>query len=260
LFGGGIPAAKAETGASGLTAERLTWAGLKLEWGPVALFIDAVNPDPPGRPGPALQTRAARSFALVTHHHPDHCDPAALASVLGRSGYLVAHEAVLDMFDHRSVNVQPARTFEPVFLSRGGGEFVAWCVPAADGLGSPQFSWVIDGGGKRVIHCGDTAWHSGWWDIGRAYGPFDAAFLPINGFRQTGGRFREAPEAMSLTPEQAAHAAKLLRAEVAVPIHFGAPPDPDYVEEPNALARFIRAAAAQSVRVRSLAPGESMAL
>ena len=247
--------------STGLTLQRLTWAGLKLEFGSVALFVDAINPDPQnGRTGPDLRTRAARSFALVTHHHLDHCDPAALAPLLGQNGYLVANEPVLAQFDHRSLNVQPTRIYEPVFLSRGGGEFVAWSVPASDGLGSPQFSWVIDVGGKRVIHCGDSAWHGGWWDIGRAYGPFDVAFLPINGFHQVGGRFREAPEAMSLTPEQAVHAARALGAHLAVPIHFGGPSDTAYREEPDALARFVREAAAQSVRIRTLEPGASLTL
>jgi L-ascorbate metabolism protein UlaG (beta-lactamase superfamily) len=261
VFSPGALARDAGPAPAGLVLERLAWAGLRLEFGSVALFVDAINPDPQsGRPGPSLQTHAARSFALVTHHHPDHCDPAALAPLLGTTGYLVAQESVLAQFDHRSLNVQPTRTFEPVFLSRGAGEFVAWAVPASDGLGSPQFSWVIDAGGKRIIHCGDTAWHGGWWDIGRAYGPFDVAFLPINGFRQTGGRFREAPAAMSLTPEQAVHAAKILGANLAVPIHFGLVPDASYTEEPDALARFVREASAQSVRVRTLAPGESLSL
>lgn len=157
----------------------------------------------------------------------------------------------------QNVVVQAVRMHEPVLLSRGGGEFVARCVPAADGLGSPQVAWIIDGGGRRIIHCGDTAWHGGWWDIARSYGPFDAAFLPINGFRQTSGRFSDVSEPMSLLPEQAARAARILGARLAAPIHYGANSSESYVEERDALRRFQAECARLAVPVRAVAPGES---
>ncbi len=34
---------------------------------------------------------------------------------------------------------------------------------------------------NRVIHTGDTLLHGYWWKIAHEYGPFDHAFLPING-------------------------------------------------------------------------------
>ena len=241
--------------------EKLAWAGIKLELGDVALFVDAIAPDPAnGQPGPALATDKGRSFALVTHHHGDHCDPAALKPVLGDRGYIVAEESVARLFDNRVDQVQPVRMYEPVFLSRGGGEFVAFAVPASDGFGSPQVSWVIDDGAHRLIHCGDTQWHGGFYDIGRAFGPFDVAFLPINGHRQTGGRYTSAPEPMSLTPERAVEAAQILGARAVVPIHFGSAGNPNYVEESNALVRFIAAAARAGIAARPLAPAGSMSL
>jgi L-ascorbate metabolism protein UlaG (beta-lactamase superfamily) len=244
-----------------LSIQRLAWAGIKLELGNAAIFIDARAPAPEeGFPGPALESTAARKFALVTHHHLDHYDPQALKKVLGERGYIAAHEDVVRMFNDRSVNVQPVRFHEPVFLSRANGEFVARCVPASDGLGSPQVSWIVDGGGRKIIHCGDTAWHGGWWDIARAYGPFDAAFLPINGLRQTVGRYQDVTEPMGMTAEQAVSAARILKVGVVIPIHYGAAADPTYVEQPEALAKFVKAAAAQRVETRILAPGESFQL
>ena len=254
-------AARQSASPGGTTIEKLAWAGIRLERGNVALFIDAIAPDAEhGQPGPVLGTTKARSFALVTHHHGDHCDPVALKPVLGQSGYIVAEENVARLFDNRVDEVQPVRLYEPVFLSRGGGEFVAFAVPASDGFGHPQVSWVIDDGSHRFLHCGDTQWHGGFYDIGRAYGPFDVAFLPINGHRQHGGRYIEAPEPMSLTPERAAEAARILGAKAVVPIHFGSSGNPDYVEEPNALARFVAASAKAGIAARPLAPGEMMAL
>jgi L-ascorbate metabolism protein UlaG (beta-lactamase superfamily) len=255
--------ARAATAASpaGIAVQRLAWAGIRLELGDAAVFIDARAPDPEnGAPGPALSSAAARKFALITHHHLDHYDPEALKAVLGERGYVVAHEEAVRMFSNRSVNVQPVRLHEPAFLSRANGEFVARCVPASDGLGSPQVSWIVDGGGRKIIHCGDTQWHGGWWDIARAYGPFDAAFLPINGLRQTVGRYQDVAEPMGMTGEQAVSAAKILKPGVVIPIHYGNSTDPTYVEEPDAIGKFLKAAAAQGVRTRVMQPGETFIL
>lgn len=243
-----------------LRFQRLAWAGIRLELGEVALFIDAIAPDSKaGQPGPTPRSSCARRFALVTHHHGDHCDPATLKPLLGENGYLVAQDETARLFDSRIVNVQRARLHEPILLSRGNGEFVAWCVAGSDGLGGPQFSWIVDGGGKRIIHCGDTAWHGGWWNIARVYGPFDAAFLPINGFRQTGGMFAHVEQPMSLTPDQAALAARILGSRMAIPIHFGAG-NAGYVEEPRALERFEEACKHQGVAARIVAPGDVVEL
>jgi L-ascorbate metabolism protein UlaG (beta-lactamase superfamily) len=139
-------------------------------------------------------------------------------------------------------------------LPRGTAAFAAISVPAVDGLGHPQVSWVIDAGGKRVFHGGDTAWHGYWWDISRAYGPFDLVLLPINGFRQVQGRYTDTGVPMSLTPEQAAAAAHVLRARLAVPIHYGGS-SPGYFEEPDASARFLAAARAKGVSARIVESG-----
>src|SRR5206468_3177623 len=82
----------------------------------------------------------------------------------------------------------------------------------------------------------------------RAYGPFDLAFLPINGFRQVQGRYTDTGVAMSLTPEQAAAAAQVLRARLTVPIHYGHE-NANYREEPHALQRFTDDASARSLNV-----------
>lgn len=256
----GFSRARADSNLPGMRVQRLAWAGIRLSVGDVDLFVDARSPNPDdGAPGPALESAAGRRFALATHHHGDHLDLRALAAVLGERGYLVVHDDVARFFDNRIVNIQPVRTYEPVFLSRQGGEFVARCVPASDGFGAPQFSWVIDGGGRRVIHCGDTIWHGGWWDIARSFGPFDAAFVPINGARQVLGRNVDAGQPMVMTPEQAAAAAWVLQARLAVPIHHGGGSE-TYIEEPDAEQRFLRAAAAREVVAQVLAPGEIIPL
>jgi len=237
-----------------LRAQRLAWAGIRLVAPSATLFVDAVRSLEGEAPSPLVAETAAR-FALVTHHHGDHFDHAALAELLGERGLLVCHEDVAPWLDSRGLRLQTVRTFEPLILPRASGEFVVIALPAADGFGHPQCSWLIDAGGKRIFHGGDTLWHGRWNDIGRAYGPFDLAFLPINGFRQVQGRYTETGIAMSLTPESAAAAAAALRARQTCPIHFGSR-EAGYSEEPDALARFGRAMRSRNLAMLHLRPGE----
>jgi len=244
--------------------QRLAWAGIKIECGDVVLFVDAHTDPEYGANNVELSTSASdhagSRSALITHHHGDHCDPVALKSALGPKGRLVCHREVQPWFDPQGIQVQAVGLHEPVFFSRASGLLVARAVPAADGLGHPQFSWVIDGGGKRIIHCGDTMWHGHWYDIARAYGPFDAAFLPVNGFRQVEGRYTDSGVPMSLTPEQAVSASKILGARLVIPIHYGNTGDENYVEVAEPEASFLRVASARGVATKVLKGGEYLEL
>jgi L-ascorbate metabolism protein UlaG (beta-lactamase superfamily) len=240
-----------------LRVQRLSWAGVKLVCGNATLFVDAsFNPASAGTATPdvALSADTRDRHALISHHHGDHFDAAALKGVLGESGIVVVPRSVTPWADTRAFRVQTARLYEPVILPRGSGTFAAISVPASDGLGHPQVSWVIDAAGQRIFHGGDTAWHGHWWDISRAYGPFDLVLLPINGFRQVQGRYTDSGVPMSLTPEQAASAAEILRARLAVPIHYGGASE-GYVEERDALERFLASARNRKVEARRVEPG-----
>ena len=239
--------------------QRLAWAGIKIEFDDVALFIDAHMDADYGSSNIELATTSPNRAAIVTHHHGDHCDPGALKPILGK-GRIVCHREVAQWFDPHGIEVQPVELHQPVFISRISGALVARAVPAMDGFGHPQTSWVIDGCGKRIIHCGDTMWHGYWSDIGRAYGPFDAAFLPINGFLQKQGRFRDAEIPMSLTPEHAVAAAHFLNARLVVPIHYGSTADPDYFEVPDPLGNFVRLAAGRGIPTKATKSGEYLDL
>ena len=250
-------AAVAQMATGCLRIQRLSWAGVKLVCDDATLFMDATY-DPASASGASpevpLVADTRNKNALITHHHGDHFDAAALRSVLGENGILVVPDAVAPWADTRPLRVQTTRLYEPVILPRGTGTFVAISVPAVDGLGHPQVSWVIDAGGKRIFHGGDTAWHGHWWDFARAYGPFDLALLPINGFRQVQGRYTDSGIPMDLTPEQAAAAASILRARLAVPIHYGGA-SAGYFEIADAPERFVAAARARGVETKIVASG-----
>ncbi len=244
--------------APGLRIQRLGWAGVRLVAGETTLFVDAtVDPSEPA--SVPLEARTPERFALVTHFHGDHCQPEALRVVFNARSRLVCDRDTALRVGDREVPLLPVPLYQPEFLSPRTADFAVFAVPASDGLGSPQVSWVIDGGGHRVFHAGDTQVHGQFWNIGRAYGPFDVAFLPINGFRQTGGRTARVPAAMSLTPEQAVDVALILRARRVVPIHYGGA-SPGYAEVPDPVGAFVKAARAAGLAETVLASGATLNL
>jgi L-ascorbate metabolism protein UlaG (beta-lactamase superfamily) len=252
-----LPAsAAAPTPPPALRVTRLTWAGIRLIAGETTLFIDAtVDPSEPG--SAPLQASTPERHALVTHFHSDHCQPEALKPVFNARSRLVCDRETALRLGDRDVPLLPVAVYQPEFLSARTADFVVFAVPASDGLGSPQVSWVIDGGGRRVFHAGDTQVHGHFWNIGRAYGPFDVAFLPINGFRQTLGRTTRVPAPMSLTPEQAVEVAQVIGARRVVPIHYGGGSQ-GYAEVPDAIGVFVKAARAAGLAHTVLAPGATL--
>ncbi len=228
----------AEQNPSVMKIQRLDWAGIKIEVGKTTLFIDATSY--PNQNDMKLSAGTDYKHAVITHHHSDHYDPAALKTIFDSNSLLVCHSKVLPWLDIRDLRTQTVKLHEPIAFSRWTGEITAIPVPAVDGFGHPQVSWVIYGGGKKIIHCGDTLWHGYWHDIA-AYGPFDMAFMPINGARMNQGRVYDTGIPAVLTPHQAVIASKLLNAKVVCPIHYGRASE-NYFETPDPEGKFLRSA------------------
>jgi L-ascorbate metabolism protein UlaG (beta-lactamase superfamily) len=239
-----------------LRAQKLAWAGVRLQLEKATLFLDPLmNPDVWG---PALKDELipvdpveGDRFVLVTHRHPDHFDPQTVRKALGDSGILVCDADVAPLAAAAGFKARVAPPYEPILL----GDFTATAVPAVDGYGDPQVSWVVSGGDRRIIHCGDTLWHGAWWRIGRQLGPFDAAFLPINGARFEWRKpVSDVPAVM--TPEQAVAAAVILGAQLVVPIHYGVTGAEGYRELPHAEETLMEEAQKRNVNVEIVRPGE----
>jgi len=253
LLPSGATVAAAEVG---LRIQRLAWAGLRLQLPGATLFIDPLVD--PNAWGSALKDRlipvddaVGDAYVVVTHAHTDHFDAKAAAAALRQGGTLIYPSGTNPLPVPPHARARPATLWEPQLL----GDFTATPVPAVDGYGDPQVSWVVSAGGRRIFHGGDTLWHGQWWRIGRQFGPFDAAFLPVNGAR-FGYVKPVSGQSSVLTPEQAVAAAEILGARRLVPIHYGVSGPEEYVEIEDPIARLRAAARTKSVAIQPLAPGE----
>jgi L-ascorbate metabolism protein UlaG (beta-lactamase superfamily) len=236
---------------STMKIQRLAWAGIKIEVGKTTLFVDATSEDDDIK----LAATTEYKHGLITHHHGDHYDPIALKTVFDKNSLLVCHTDVLPWINTTELRTQTVKLYEPFIFSRRTDDLVATAVPAVDGFGHPQVSWIIEGGGKKIIHCGDTLWNGNYWDLGRIYGPFDMAFMPINGARQNLGRYTDEGIPCVMTPEQAVVASKLLKAKQICPIHYGGV-TATYFEVPHPEGNFLKFAKEKNIKTQILKQGE----
>lgn len=262
----------------------LGWAGVEIEAEGERVLIDPLE-DPAatfaglggaaagaGLPEvlPPSQGRGAVA-GLVTHLHRDHADAAALAGGLSEGarvfeppkwpGSPIERLAVAQA-DSELDAANLAREQVEVWDQRQAGPFTITSLPALDGLGDSQVAWLVEAGGRRVLHLGDTIYHSYWWRIARRHGPFDLVLAPINGAVISFPHLRPAsPLAGTLEPEQAAIAAEILGAAAVVPIHYdGYSAEGFYQPAQDALARFRAAASERGVKAQALGLGESISL
>jgi L-ascorbate metabolism protein UlaG (beta-lactamase superfamily) len=172
---------------------------------------------PPGLRPDALPPISA---VLVTHNHFDHLDagsvralppgtqvvvPAGLARRLPtRERSSVAELGWWDSveIDGLTVTLVPARHW-----SRRG---------ILDTNRSLWGGYVVEAGGQRIYHAGDTAWFDGFDAIGRRFPGLLAALLPIGGYEPAWFM-----EQQHLNPEQAGAAFLELGAGQLVPMHWG---------------------------------------
>ncbi len=259
--------------ASELQIRRLGWAGLELRCGGDTLVVDLFEDRYSMAPfleevtGPLPPPQAPVAAALVTHLHADHADPSAIGRALMADGLVLRPEAAAgDRLDRAATANAEAglatdvagtiRTVAP-WEAHSVGAFEVTAVPAVDGFGDPQVSWVIEAGGRRVLHGGDTVFHGAWWPIASRFEFFDAVFLPVNGaVCDFPHRQPPSPLPATLDPLQAAVAAEILRARVAVPIHYDAIHQPGvYEQAPDPAPAFIAAASERGVDGVILEPG-----
>ncbi len=260
----------------------LGWAGVEIEAGGAALVIDPLR-DPGatfaalgddvvrGVELPAVSAPEAAGTAvagLVTHLHRDHTDAAALAGALAPDATVYEPDWPGGEDVENLALAQANAELEAAGLTRRqvsswesfeAGPFAIRALPAVDGLGDPQVSWLVEAEGNRVLHLGDTIFHGYWWRMAR-HGPFDVVLTPINGAAVDFPHLQPpSPLAAAMEPEQAALAGGLLGARCMVPVHFGGfGIDPWYRPVEQERSRFESAAAERPYVTRTLEPGEAL--
>jgi L-ascorbate metabolism protein UlaG (beta-lactamase superfamily) len=262
----------------------LGWAGVEVEHEGATVVIDplvepaatfaALGERAREAALPEVATPAAHGTALaglVSHLHRDHADATALAGALADEASvheptwpgggdaenlaLAQANAELGRAGLRRRQVAAWEAFEV-------GPFTLTALPAVDGLGDPQVSWLVEADGRRILHLGDTVFHGYWWRMARRHAPFDVVFTPINGAVVDFPHLQPpSPLAAAMEPEEAALAAELLGARAVVPMHYdGYEIDPWYRPTSSAPERFVEAATEHRYEVRVLEPGESLEL
>ncbi|GAA1931870.1 MBL fold metallo-hydrolase [Streptantibioticus ferralitis] len=243
---------------------RLAWAGVEIRLGDTRVLIDPLeHAEPlarflgkPRRPLPAIDAPPG-THALITHLHPDHYDHELLAR-LAVSGTIGCHAPIAPTLTEAGIGAIPQELGQP----RRIGPLTVTPVTSLDWRGddADQVAWVVEGAGRRVIHCGDTMWHGNWWQIARDHGPFDVAFVPVNGVI---ARFEgyEANVPVTMTPEHAVEAAAVLGATTACAIHYGLFHNPPtYTEQRDIEQRFRQAAEARGITAAIVDDGEPVPL
>lgn len=256
----------------------LGWAGVEVEAEGARIVIDPLEDAgavfapygeaAAGTPVPEVTPPRRDALAgLVTHLHRDHADAAALGAALadearvfeplsyggGRAEQLALIQADREL-TAAGLRREPIEPWATVTV----GPFAVTALPAVDGTGDPQVSWLVEAGGRRMVHLGDTLFHGWWWRFAERFGAPDAVCAPINGARLSFPHRRPAsPLPGVMSPEEAALAADLLRAGRLVPIHYGGYTFPDVYEPVSDALERVRSA---SERASVLGLGETLEL
>ncbi len=227
---------------------RITWfshAAFSLQCNDVTVLIDPFLDGNPTCQNPSTSITHV-DLVLVTHDHADHTGQAVelcnthkamLGTVVGTAQALIEQGLQGDLVlngigfnmggtvEYKGVHV----TMIPAFHTSESGQAAGFIIRMPDGL--------------TIYHAGDTCIFGDMALWGKLY-PIDVALLPIGGV-------------FTMDAEQAAHAAALLNAKRALPMHFATFPviAPNATEFESALNRCapqcqcITLAAGQSVDI-----------
>jgi L-ascorbate metabolism protein UlaG (beta-lactamase superfamily) len=206
-----------------MVIQRLSWVGIKIESDNQIVLIDPVEAFQgrgvsvgPAEPYIFSDTTKADTI-LLTHLHSDHYDSEVIKKTLRVGGQVFSSDQILNDLLSDGLEAVGLALNE----SRRTGPFTITPVFAMDGVGDQQVSWVIEDGEHRILHGGDTMWHTQLWSIAKKFGHFDAVFLPINAPVLNFPGLSFGPVPLTLTPLQALAATRILKADILVPIHYG---------------------------------------
>lgn len=170
-------------------------------------------------------------YIMVTHNHMDHLgDSFAISKRTGAK--------IVGMFELSGLGAEQGVPQEN-FIGMNKGNLtkfgnISMGLTTAVHSGN-ECGVLVSGDGKTIYHAGDTALFGDMKLIGEIYKP-DVALLPIGGF-------------FTMSPKEAAVAAKMIGAKHTIPMHFGT--FPPIEQDPEELKRL-----AENTSVEVLTPGQ----
>jgi L-ascorbate metabolism protein UlaG (beta-lactamase superfamily) len=195
---------------------------------------------------------------VITHRHYDHCDVAALASYPDKSVPVAVNKGTADRV--RAAGFTQVTELDP-WEETTLGPVKVTAAPGSHGV--PEVTYVLQGDGRTVFFGGDSRRIPELDEVAQRFPSIDLALLPINGL--TSRPLFNRQEVMDAA--QAAEFTAVLRARLAVPIHYAytAGPIGDRVLlklDRNRPDRYRDAASdlAPDTDVHILEPGEVLAL
>jgi len=192
-------------------------------------------------PGVPLDALPPVDVAIVSHDHYDHADLPTLRALAARGTRFVVPRGMGELLRGAGADALELSWWETTDVAG----LRVHCVPAQHFSGRTLTDrnrrlwagFVVEGGGRRVYHAGDTGYFAGFSEIAARTGPIDLAVLPIGAYLPP-----EIMRPVHMDPEEAVRAALDLGARAVMGMHFGTFDLTDEpLEEPP--VRFLAAAA-----------------
>jgi len=159
---------------------------------------------------------------LLTHSHYDHMDLATL-KVLGDRTRLIVPKGHAEWLTEKKLFrfVSELDWHEEEYVVAG---VTVKATPAQHFTARSPFDrnhghwcgWLLEGGGCRLWHAGDSGYCPAFQEIGERYGPIDFGMIPIGAYQP-----RRIMKAMHMNPEEAVQAFEDARCRRAVAMHWG---------------------------------------
>lgn len=223
-----------------------------------------IGPKRVNEPGVAFDDLPPIDTVLITHNHYDHLDIETLARLHDRDQPRMIMPLGNDAIVRARIPDARAEAHDWNTRLRLSDTVAVMLVPSYHWSARGAFdrrmalwcSYVLEAGGTKIFHIGDTGYHDGslYEGLGREHGPFRLAVLPIGAYEP-----RWFMSDNHMNPEEAVKVMLALRAEQAIGHHWGTfqLTDEGIERPPAALKAALETAGLPEERFRPMRPGLS---